>query len=201
MKNQDKSLLRQEYLAIRAGIPAAEKEAWTKEVLDKLFALPAWKDASLIYSYVSVRGEIDTSQIRQRAAEEGKSFALPCTVTGADKGEMVFRLLPPDAPLMTGRFGIPEPHGSCPEVPLDEDAHGLMLLPGLAFDTAGYRIGYGGGYYDRYLQKASAAGVSLVTVALTFSPLVVTSLPHEAHDCPAHIIIDERRVHLIHGQA
>lgn len=202
MKNQEKALLREQYLSIRASISSEERAICTAAVLEKLFALPAWKNASLIYGYTSIRGEIDTFPIRERAAAEGKSFALPCTVTGADKGEMVFRLLPPDPtyPLIPKRFNISEPDESCPILPTDASAHGLMLLPGLAFDEEGYRIGYGGGYYDRFIQKATEAGVSLVTVALTFSALAAKKLPRESHDRPAHIIIDERRVRIPHGQ-
>ena len=115
---------------------------------------------------------------------------------------MIFRLLPPDPayPLAKARFGIPEPDVSCPEVALDALQGGLMLLPGLAFDTQGYRVGYGGGYYDRFLQRTTQAGISLTTVALAFSPMVTSHLPHEAHDHPAHIIIHERRTHYTHGR-
>lgn len=201
MITKEKSLLRKEFLQIRDSISAQDRATWTAAILDRLFALPAWREASVICSYISIRGEIDTSPIRARAALEGKGFALPCTLTGADEGRMVFRLLPPDPsyPLACGRFGIPEPDESCPELSPDRLQNGLMLLPGLAFDACGYRIGYGGGYYDRYLAGLSQRGISLTTVALAFSPMLTRSLPHEAHDHPANIIIDERRTHIIHG--
>ena len=202
MSNQEKSLLRKQYLITRQSIDPRQRQAWTKAATDLLFALPCWQEAKLVYGYISVRGEPDTAPILRRAIEEGKDVALPCTLTGADQGRMIFRRLPrdPHYALSEKRFGIPEPNEDCPEIRLDTEANGLMLLPGLAFDLQGYRVGYGGGYYDRFLQQAARAGVSLTTVGITFSLLIENTLPHGDHDIPAHIIIDERRVRYAHGQ-
>ncbi len=199
--SKEKALLRRHYLDLRNSLSVEDRATWAKSILQQLFALPQWKDAPLVCSYMSIRGEIDTSPILHRALTEEKSVALPCTLSGADKGEMIFRVLSPHTPytLEPGRFGIPEPSPSSPVLSPKDLQGSLVLLPGLAFDLEGYRLGYGGGYYDRFLAKATALGVSFTTVALAYSPLVTAHLPHEAHDHPAHIIIDERRTHIIHG--
>ena len=98
--------------------------------------------------------------------------------------------------LSPGAYGILEP----PETELiAPDAAELILVPGAAFDKAGYRLGYGGGYYDRFLADLRAASVSVTTVGLAFSRCRTPILPHEAFDLPVDCIIDERRVTFPHG--
>ena len=199
---KEKALLRKKYLDLRHSIDPMARQTYTQSIYEHLFTLPPWSEASLVCGYISIRGEIDTTPILEEALRQGKSLALPCTTTNASEGQMVFRTLPKEglSALETGRFGISEPSEDCPVVAM-EQLHGcLMLLPGLAFDKSGYRLGYGGGYYDRYLEKASLAGVGLCTVALAYSALVTDTLPHASFDYPAHIIITEKEVYATHGQ-
>ena len=198
---QEKSLLRKRYADIRQGLSDADRAAWSKEIYDKLYALPAWQNANILCAYVSIRGELDTTPIIRQALREGKRVALPCTLTDAHEGRMIFRILSSDdlGVLQKQRFGIPEPDATCAELSTSDLAQAVMLLPALAFDLDGYRLGYGGGYYDRFLGKARQEGYAPATVGLAFSPLVADTLPHDAYDIPAHIIITERSVHLTHG--
>jgi 5-formyltetrahydrofolate cyclo-ligase len=196
----DKSTLRASFAALRSRIPPEERQAAEAAMYRRLFSLPAWREASLICGYVSMRGEPDTDPIWRQAAAEGKTYALPVTLSDAREGRMAFRALPGYTPdrLVTARFGIREPEESCHLLEPGELSRGLILVPGLAFDPTGRRIGYGGGYYDRFLEALARSGVPVTTVGLVFSVCLAPALPHEPHDIPVSIIIDERRTTQTH---
>ena len=199
MTHPDKAALRRRYAALRDAIPAAERQAAEAAILSQLFSLPVWQTAPVICGYVSVRHEIDLTPVWEAALRAGKTYALPVTLTGAREGRMIFRAVRHTSDLTPARFGLSEPAEHCPTLtPADLDG-GLVILPGLAFDDQGFRLGYGGGYYDRFLASLSQARVSVTAVGLVHTACRTEMLPHEPHDYPAHYIIDERRITLIHG--
>ena len=176
---------------IRAYIKAKRKaadEAWVRtvscEILRRLCGLPQYLDAKTIYTYVGCRGEVDTISLIRRAAEDGKRVAVPKVL-----GDIMefFYLEDPDT-LEPGMMGIPEPDPERAEMAKEEDA--LMIMPGLAFAPDGARVGFGGGYYDKYL----AAHPDLVKVALAFSYQIFDELPMEKLDIPVPVIVTEDRV-------
>ena len=197
----DKASLRRYFSDLRRGLTPDERHAAETAMYEKLFSLPAWREAPVICGYVSVRSELNTDPILRRAAAEGKTVALPVTVTGADEGRMVFRALPNgDFDRLTpARFGIPEPDESCPPLTGDGFTRALILIPALAFDENGYRLGYGGGYYDRFLSFLREAEIPHTAIGLTYAVCRATALPREAHDIPVHIILDERSTTIPHG--
>jgi 5-formyltetrahydrofolate cyclo-ligase len=199
--SQAKADLRRRYSELRQAIPPAERASAEAAIREGLFSLPAWQNAPLILGYMSIRGELDTTPIWARAVSEGKGYALPVTLTGTAKGEMLFRRTPGFAPeeLIPARFGVSEPAEDCPALTLRELEGSLILIPGLVFDDRGYRLGYGGGYYDRFLSELRAAGVSFTTAGLVFHICRTDHIPHEAHDIPVDIILDERRILHPHG--
>ena len=197
----DKASLRRYFSDLRRGLTPDERHAAETAMYEKLFSLPAWREAPVSCGYVSVRGELNTDPILRRAAAEGKTVALPVTVTGAAEGRMVFRALPNGdfSRLTPARFGIPEPDESCPPLTGDGFTRALILIPALAFDENGYRLGYGGGYYDRFLSFLREAEIPYTAVGLTYAVCRATALPREAHDIPVHIILDERSTTIPHG--
>ena len=166
MLPSEKSDLRRRFAALRHSIPAAERAPAEAAIRDRLFALEAWREAPLICGYMSTKGELDLLPVWERAAAEGKGYALPVTVTDAKEGRMVFRRTEGYAPhgLIPARFGIPEPDESCPTLGDVDVARALILVPGLAFDAEGYRLGWGGGYYDRFLASLEAQSIPHTTV-------------------------------------
>ena len=191
----DKSALRAELAARRAALDPTERAEIGRAVIDRLVALPAWQTAPVVCGYMSARGELDLLPLWHAVAAAGKTFALPVTVTGAREGRMVFRATPDFCPerLITARFGISEPPDT-PDFPILSPAElqgGIMVVPGLGFDRDGYRVGYGGGYYDRYLEGLAAAGVSILTVGLCPAACHVEQLPRAEHDRAVHLVIDE----------
>lgn len=197
----DKASLRRHFTDLRSGLAPSQRETAEVAIREHLFSLPAWREAPVICGYMSVRGELNTAPILRRAAAEGKTIALPVTVTGVREGSMIFRRLSGLTPyeLAPARFGIMEPVEACPALTDRDYANALILVPGLAFDDHGFRIGYGGGYYDRFLDKLTREGIPFTTVGLVFSVCRPPAIPREAHDIPVDLIIDERSVTDTHG--
>ena len=198
----EKNTLRRRYKDLRDGLTQAERTAAEAAIYESLFSLPAWREATVICGYMSVRGELNTTPILRRAISEGKTVALPVTVTDASEGRMVFRALPDGNfdRLTPARFGIFEPAEECPELHPADFSGALILVPALAFDHEGYRLGYGGGYYDRFLQGLLEENIPATTVGLAFSACVTEILPRNPYDIPVQIILDERRIITTHGE-
>lgn len=197
----EKTALRQKYTHLRESLSTSERQAAQEAILASLFSLPAWKNAPLVCGYASLGSELDTLPIWRRADGEGKAYALPVTVTGAREGQMLFRAVAGYSPegLILGRYGIREPDGSCLALAPRELAGAVLLIPGLAFDDGGYRLGYGGGYYDRFLSALRAADIPVTTVGLCFSVCRPPALPRDSFDLPVDLIIDERSVTVPYG--
>ena len=190
----DKTTLRRHFAALRDSLPPEERTAAENLIRDRLFSLPAWKHSPLICGYMSTRSELDMMPIWERAVAEGKSYALPVTVTNARAGQMIFRRLPGFCPhtLISARFGISEPSEACPALSLQDFSGALILVPGLAFDEDGFRVGYGGGYYDRFLAALRQSSIPVTTVGLLFSVCRAERLPRESHDIPVDYLLDNR---------
>ncbi len=162
---------------------AVEKAESDRLLFQRFLALPQLADCRSLLLYYGVGSEPDTAQLLEPLSLLGKALALPhCLPEG---GMEARRYCGPDR-LSPGSFGIPEPHMDCPVVRREDLS--LILVPGLCFDEHGFRLGHGGGYYDRYL-----AGFDHLTVALCRDRLLFPSLPVETHDCPVHIILTESR--------
>ena len=112
-------------------------------VLEKLFQSNAWKEATSIGVTMSTQFEFPTSSVIQRAFETGKKVAVPKSLP---KGEMIFHWVDTDTVFYTTRFGVAEPETE--DIARSNELD-LLIVPGLAFNRAGYRVGFGGGYYDR----------------------------------------------------
>ena len=144
-----KTSIRSLYLTTRSAIPALRKDAADAAIRQRLEGLPLWKDATLLLSFVSYRDEIDTHTIISDALAQGKKVAVP--LCDSASRSMTFRYIESLDELEPGIHGIPEPLPTAPIVKLSEMLGSICLVPGLVFDGAGYRIGYGGGFYDRFL--------------------------------------------------
>jgi len=147
--------------------------------LGELFAESAYyKAAKTIYGYLPYNQEVRTVPMLERALRDGKRVAVP-KVFG---DEMKFIYITDFSRLETGYAGIPEPIDN---EPVADDPTALVLMPGLAFDPQGHRIGYGGGFYDRFLEKEP----NHPTVALCYSFQMLPSLQTEEHDIPVDCVI------------
>lgn len=149
------------------------------EILAEKFAqCPAYQAARTIYGYLPYNQEVRTVPMLRRALEEGKHVAVP-KVYG---DEMKFIYLDDLSQVAKGYAGIPEPIA---DGPVAQDGTALVLMPGLAFDPQGHRIGYGGGFYDKFLAREPGHP----TVALCYDFQVVEHLQTEEFDIPVDIVI------------
>ncbi len=154
---------------------------------ERLLGLEAFREARRVALYASFRSEVDTWGLISLALGQGKEVALPVV-----KGRgLEFYTIRDASELKPGYRGIPEPP-ALPERHTEPSSMGLMVVPLLGFDERCYRLGYGGGYYDRLLGPLKGA-VPLVGLAYEAQGLQ-EGLPREAHDVPLDVIITERRV-------
>ena len=167
---EEKAALRRMLLEKRAALP--DKEGKSRAICQGVLAMPQWQQAERVFLYLSARGEPDTRTLIEAAWEQGKEVLAP--VCGEGEGEMAFFPFESFQDLRPGKWGIlePEPRGRIPG-----KGPGLCLVPGLAFDRQGNRLGYGKGYYDRFL---AAAGIE--SVGLCYGELLFDSLPAGSHD-------------------
>lgn len=164
-----KTSQRSQILAKLKHFPKEEKTAADRRLLAELLASPAYREAETLATYLSLPHEVDTSGLIARAQADGKRVLVP-KVLGL--GKMIFVAYDPDQ-LVAGAFGILEPASDQPVPKAEID---LIHVPGLIFDPRGYRLGYGGGFYDRYL--ADYVGATLAT-AYAFQLGDLTPAPHD----------------------
>ena len=153
-------------------------------ILDNLLRMPEYRNARTIFVYWSMDREVDTHAIISEALASGKTVTLPVSYTG---GVMVARAIESTEDLVPGKFGIPAPRDGLRDVERDEID--LMLVPAVAFDEEGRRLGRGGGYYDRYLNGYEGA-----TVGLAREKLLCSAVPTEEHDMRVRFVVTEERV-------
>lgn len=182
-----KKELRRKAENIRDSIPAHEKQKLDIAIQNHLFSWKLFKDAHYIFCYVSFRSEVNTHPIIRNAIEKCKIIAVPKVELRT--GEMrAFIIESIEECLESGVFGILEPKSNCRE--LDYSKLELIIAPGFAFTMKGDRLGYGGGFYDRFLKKHNNVPVC----GLTYDRLIFDYLPVKEHDSPVDYLITESGV-------
>ncbi len=153
------------------------------QIAKNVIALPEFLEAKRVFIYHSIGREVDTKRLMAFCDARGKPYALPRVFAG---GVMDFVLLSPAMELSPKPpYGILEPPQDAPAVmPTRED---IVIVPALCYDTGCYRLGHGGGYYDRFLADCPA-----LTVGLCRERLIVPSLPRQAHDIAVDILVSEK---------
>ena len=179
-----KKALRPTVRARRAGASAAAPDAASRVLRNFIAAVPL-PPGAVISGYWPVEHELDVRPLLEHAHSRGHRLGLPVVV--GRRRPLTFRVWAPGEALVDGRFGIPTPPADAPEV-----VPGLLLVPMLAFDDAGYRLGYGGGFYDRTLARLRALGPATVAVGVAFAAQRVDRVPHHDHDQPLDWIVTEK---------
>ena len=178
-----KAELRKKILQEMKAIPREQKQAMDQALTDQFLKHPFYQEAKVIATYLSFPHEFQTQGLIEQALKDGKRVLIPKTYP---KGRMDFVVYDPQQLVKTS-FGLLEPQGDLEVV--DASQIDLIHVPGLAFTTEGYRIGYGGGYYDRYLEYFSGHTLS------TVYPCQIRDFSPENHDIPVQeVLIDERNL-------
>ncbi len=171
-----KKILRKRMLNLRCNCNANNIAGLSAKAGECLMRQQLWQAATTVALYAALPGEADTGSLIKQALLSGKMVLLP-RIKDRENGLMEFLPISSMSDLVPGPFGLKEP-------PAGIAAHGspdLMLVPGLAFDSHGNRLGYGGGYYDRFLAAHPHLQPKTCGFALEFQ--IIDSVPHAGHDC------------------
>jgi 5-formyltetrahydrofolate cyclo-ligase len=182
-----KPALRKQVKQAMAAMSSDERAARSRDACDRLLAQPEFAEASTVMLYLSMLQELDTAAVALAAWQQSKTVVVPKLCDG-HRHMIAVRIDSLESGLASGRYGIREPHCSDPW-PLEEID--LVVVPALAFDRRGHRLGRGGGYYDRFLAEPS---VKAVACGLAFSQQVYEELPIETHDRPVDLLVSDREV-------
>lgn len=183
---ETKRHIRKKVLQLRDELTAEERQKKSWSIIKKVVQTETYKNAEFIMVYMTYKSEVQTEKLVLQALSEGKQVFCP-KVSGED---MDFYRIDSPGELMTGYKGIPEPVGYGDRLLSGRDIsmhRCLMLMPGSAFDRERNRIGYGKGYYDRYLERYP----QLTTMALCFQCQIVEKAPSEAFDRKPDMILTE----------
>lgn len=186
-----KKELRKNILDIRNNLNVDEKRE-KDNIIRKIFLESShYKNADKIFIYISYSSEIDTIEIIKKALKDGKEIFVPRTIFKTKIMDAV-KIISLDN-LQKDRYGIPEPEESEPHINPDE--LDLIVVPGVAFDDKGGRIGYGAGYYDRYFKKISKERNKLIKkIALAYDFQVIDNVPMDEQDVKIDCIITEKHI-------
>jgi len=182
---------RRALLALRDAMTAAGRAVASAAICDVANALLATRvsPGDVVALYAAKGSEVETSRIDERARARGLVVVYP-RVEGHSR-LLAFHAAAPDE-LVPTRFGLREPRADAPAVGVEEIA--AFVVPGLAFDRAGWRIGWGRGHYDATF---AAASPTALRVGLAFERQLVDEVAHETHDVALHIIITEVATHMV----
>ena len=181
----DKQLLRLHYKAQRRNMTLTDVHHKSQIIIDKLISLPEFLHSDVCLLYMPIHKEVDVTSLLQ----SGKKIVLPAV----REGNLQLYSITSDSDLQQGAYGILEPREDCPLISPSEIQ--LAIIPALAFDVQGYRLGYGKGYYDKLLPQITARKIG---VAYEFQIMEQVQFPRETHDRPVEMIITEEQVRVCH---
>jgi 5-formyltetrahydrofolate cyclo-ligase len=176
-------------LALRDSVPSTQLDNLSSRISQRLFEIQELKTAETVATYLSTGSEVRTGGILTWCIAKGKRVIIP--VTDRKSRRLFFsQVIHPDIELKQGTFGILEPK---PEFmrPIPLEHAQLAMVPGIAWDSRGYRIGHGGGYYDRALNSLRN---SLTTIGLSYEFQMIDHAPRNRFDRSVNKIVTERRI-------
>lgn len=166
------------------AIPAPELRASDDALFARFLALPQVQEAKTIFAFWGIPGkEPETARLIAQLVAQGKTIGLPRMLP---EHQMEIRQYVPERPLVSVSFGISEPDLECPI--LTKDDIDLILVPAVCYDRQGYRLGFGGGYYDRWLEHFKGFRVGMCREAV-----LQDKVPTEVHDSRVHLLLTEKQ--------
>lgn len=184
-----KKEFRKKMLALRDAAPATGRASASAAILDNLQEFKEYCEAETVMFFVAFRSEVETIPMIKRAIADGKKVVVP--ITKLETGTLVpSLLLDCDKDLAEGTYGVLEPSAGAVR-PVDPEEIDMVMMPGAAFDRTGGRIGYGGGFYDRFIETLRP---DVALAALAFDFQVVDEVPTEPHDRKIHFIVTDKEI-------
>lgn len=185
----EKSRIRHSVLLLRRNLPAREALSRSRLVTGRLIEEPGYLDSGVVHCYVSAKwNEVETRPLLEECLRSGRTLVVP-VVDHAEKRLKHVRITSLDE-LRKTRFGLWEPAIADTTHYHDLASIDLVVVPGVAFDRSGNRIGLGGGYYDRFL-----AGISAATVGLAYQFQIVSHIVPGDYDVPVDVIVTDEAVY------
>lgn len=190
-----KNEIRTQYRACREALSREERTARDLRICELFLSSITYRYAKVLLMYAPLDDEIDVMPIAERAWADGKNVAFPrcrkedCT--------MEYHVVQSTDELIAGAYGIREPQDSAPVWSAAEgtaEDHPVCLIPGLVFDRAGYRVGYGKGYYDRYLSTFPG-----VRVGIVYADCVLGEIPRGRFDLAVDVLVTDKGVRAVHA--
>ena len=183
----EKQRLREERLAVREALSEQERAVLDDRITQKLLATSEYVEATTVLTYVSVSSEVSTRMIIESALRDGKTVAVPRCLPGHC---LEFVAIASLEQLVAAPFNLLEPSRELPALTEDQMSNAICIVPALLVDTKGYRLGYGAGFYDRFLSTYPGKKICLAYQ----QNLSQTMLPHTASDVAVDVVITESEV-------
>ena len=183
----EKQRLREEHLAAREVLSEQERSVLDDRITQKLLAASEYVEATTVLTYVSVSSEVSTRMFIESALRDGKTVAVPRCLPGHC---LEFVAITSLDQLIAAPFGLLEPPKELPALTEEQMDASICIVPALLVDTKGYRLGYGAGFYDRFLSTYPGKKICLAYQ----QSLSRTTLPHTAFDVAVDLVITESEV-------
>ncbi|PKM96009.1 MAG: 5-formyltetrahydrofolate cyclo-ligase [Firmicutes bacterium HGW-Firmicutes-1] len=182
----DKNLLRKKCLFQRNQLSLKTVSTLSYQIMSKFIQTDLYKNSDELFSYVGIKNEVDTLGMIEKALAEGKRIAVPKTF---HKGIMKFYYICSLEELVLGKFDLLEPRNIIEEAKPNQCS--IFIVPGIAFDRSKNRLGYGAGFYDRYLQNNQYHK----SIALAYESQIVDEIPTHSYDVPMDLIITDKNIY------
>jgi 5-formyltetrahydrofolate cyclo-ligase len=188
---ETKNEIRKRMLEVRNNLTQENIKAKSELIVQRLFQTPEYNEAHNILLYANFNNEVATGKIFEDAIKRGKRVYYP--KSDALTNTMDFYRILMMTQLQKGYMGIMEPRGIdiSTRYRLNTNEDTLIIVPGVAFDIEGYRLGYGKGFYDKYMADKR----QMSTIALAFSEQIVDAIPHDTHDIKMDKIVTEEIIY------
>lgn len=183
----EKQCLREERLAAREALSEQERSVLDDRITQKLLATSEYAEATTVLTYVSVLSEVSTRMFIEYALRDGKTVAVPRCLPGHC---LEFVAIASLEQLVAAPFNLLEPAKELPALTEDQKNNSICIVPALLVDAKGYRLGYGAGFYDRFLSTYPGKKICLAYQ----QSLSRTTLPHTAFDVAVDLVITESEV-------
>jgi 5-formyltetrahydrofolate cyclo-ligase len=183
----DKKVIRKKMLEERAKISSNDILEKSSAIKDTLFSLSQYKESNFIFSFISFKDEVNTHEIIKDSIAIGKKVGVPISVPKT-KELLVSEIIDFDKELELSYYDILAPKDEYIRI-VSPKVVDLVLVPGVAFDKRGYRVGYGGGYYDRFFNKLEKG---VIKIGLCYEMQILPEVPTDIYDIPIDYIITEK---------
>lgn len=182
-----KNDIREKYKAIRASIPPDKKVLMDERICNTFLSLATYRYSSILLMYSPKGSEVNVMPIAKKALEDGKKVAFPRCIAGTH--DMHYHFITSLDQLERGSYGLLEPSEDLPKYNREDNTPTACIIPAIVYDKAGYRIGYGKGFYDRYLGSFTGSKVGMV-----YSDCITDKLPRGRFDLCVDFMVTEKGI-------